>query len=62
MESEIKETIWSLKADKAPEPDGFTIKFYRDAWDIIKGDLKKILIGQEERTRFVEPPTLHFSH
>ena len=42
MESEIKETIWSLIYDKAPRPDGFTTNFYRDSWDIIKGDLKNI--------------------
>ena len=43
MEAEIKSAIWSLKADKDPGPDGFTINFYKAAWDIIKGDLKNML-------------------
>ena len=42
MESEIKAAIWSVKVDKAPGTDGFTTNFYRDSWDIIKGDLKNI--------------------
>ena len=43
MVFEIKDAIWSLQADKAPGPDGFTINFYRAAWDIIKEDLKIML-------------------
>ena len=43
MEVEIKATIWSLKVDKAPKPDGFTINFYRVSSDIIKGYLKNML-------------------
>ena len=35
-EYEIRNTFWSLHVDKAPRPDGFTINFYRAAWDIIK--------------------------
>ena len=31
MEYEIRNTIWSLHADKAPWPNGFTINFYRAA-------------------------------
>ena len=31
MEFEIKDVIWSLQADKAPGPDGFTINFYKAA-------------------------------
>ena len=29
MDFEIKDAIWSLQADKALGPNGFTIKFYR---------------------------------
>ena len=43
LEFEIKNAIWSLQADKVPRPDGFTINFYRAAWDIIKEDLKRML-------------------
>ena len=43
MEFEIKDVIWSLQADKALGPNGFTIDLYRASWDIIKEDLKKML-------------------
>ena len=43
LESEIKDSIWPLQADKEPGLDGFTINFYRAAWDIMKGDLKIML-------------------
>ena len=41
MEYEIRNAIWSLHADKAARPHGFTINFYRAALDIIKEDLRK---------------------
>jgi hypothetical protein len=37
-EEEVWNTIKSLPADKAPGPDGFTGRFYKIAWPIIKGD------------------------
>jgi hypothetical protein len=36
-EEEVWDTIKSLPADKAPGPDGFTGRFYKIAWSIIKG-------------------------
>ena len=36
MDFDIKDAIWSLQSDKAPRPDGFTINFYIESWDIIK--------------------------
>ena len=41
--TEIIEAIWTLNPDKSPGPNGFTINFYRAAWDIIKEYLKKML-------------------
>jgi hypothetical protein len=38
-EEEVWSTIKSLPADKAPGPDGFTGRFYKACWDIIKGDI-----------------------
>lgn len=35
-EEEIWEVIKALPADRAPGPDGFTGKFYKSAWPIIK--------------------------
>jgi len=38
-EAEVWATIRELPLDRAPGPDGFTGRFYRDAWDIIKDDI-----------------------
>lgn len=39
-EEEIKEAISYLAADKAQEPDGFTMAFFQEFWEIVKSDLK----------------------
>lgn len=39
---EIFNAIMSLKGDKAPSLDGFSISFFQKSWDIIKGDLIKV--------------------
>jgi len=38
-EDEVWRTISSLPSNKAPGPDGFTGKFYKVCWPIIKADL-----------------------
>ena len=50
-ENEIIEAIWTLHPDKSLGPNGFTINFYRDAWDIIKEDLKKMLNWTQKKKR-----------
>lgn len=42
-EEEIKVAIWGLHPDKAPGPDGFTIAYYRQHWQIIKKDLVRMI-------------------
>jgi hypothetical protein len=42
-EEEIWSTIKSLPPDKAPGPDGFTGRFYRAAWQIIKVDFMAVV-------------------
>jgi hypothetical protein len=44
-EEEIANVIWSMEADKAPGPDGFTIHFYKSCWHIIKDDLHRMISG-----------------
>jgi hypothetical protein len=36
---EINSAVLSLPIDKAPGPDGYTGRFYKCCWDIIKWDL-----------------------
>ena len=43
LEQEISDAMWTLQLDRASGPDGFTIKFYRAVWDIIKVDLRRML-------------------
>ena len=38
-EEEVKHAVFDMKIDSAPDPDGFSISFYRGCWDTIKGDL-----------------------
>jgi hypothetical protein len=38
-EEEVWATIKDMPLDKAPGPDGFTGRFYKTCWNIIKGDL-----------------------
>ena len=61
MEYEIKAAIWSLQANKALGPDGFTINFYREAWDTIKEDMKRMLNWMRRKDKVGGPPTLPFS-
>ncbi|GAA0156654.1 hypothetical protein LIER_14097 [Lithospermum erythrorhizon] len=35
-EKEIEDTMLRMKKGKAPSPDGFTSKFYRDSWQTVK--------------------------
>lgn len=37
-EAEIKNVLFSMPANKAPGPDGFSAEFYRASWPIIKQD------------------------
>jgi hypothetical protein len=36
---EIKEEMFQMEHNKAPDPDGFPIEFYQVFWEIIKEDL-----------------------
>jgi hypothetical protein len=40
---EVQDTIASLPNDKAPSPDGFTGRFYKSVWHIIKTDIMAAL-------------------
>jgi hypothetical protein len=50
-EEEITNIIWSMEADKAPGPDGFSIHFYKSCWHIIKEDLLKMIRGSMKKAK-----------
>jgi hypothetical protein len=41
---EVRSTIASLPLDKVPGLDGYTVRFYKDRWLIIKADIMAGLI------------------
>lgn len=41
-EDEMKEAVFPLAADKDLGPNGFTMAFFQDCWDIVKTDLKDL--------------------
>ena len=54
-EEEIWATIQSLPADRAPGPDGFTGRFYKTCWPIIKTDfITAIVFLQQGDARKLE--------
>ena len=43
-EDEVWESIKTLPKDKAPGPDGYTGRFYKECWSIIKADVMAVII------------------
>jgi len=57
---EIKEALFSISADKAPGPDGFSASFFHAYWDIIEAD-----VSRDIRSFFVDSclsPRLNETH
>jgi hypothetical protein len=42
-ENEVLESIMQLPSDKAPGPDGYTCRFYKVCWPIIKRDVMAVI-------------------
>ena len=40
---EIKQAVWDCGSDKSPGPDGFSFKFFKRYWDIIKEDVLNLV-------------------
>jgi hypothetical protein len=43
-EEEVRETVFQIEHNKAPDPDGFLAEFYQACWDIVKSDLMTLFI------------------
>lgn len=47
-EEEVWQTIKSLPADKALGPDGYTSRFYKSCWPLIKADFMAAIITLQQ--------------
>ncbi|XP_074277814.1 uncharacterized protein LOC141601429 [Silene latifolia] len=41
---EIKVIIFNIPNDKAPSPDGYSSKFYKDSWDIVRKEVSSAVL------------------
>jgi hypothetical protein len=53
-EKEVLEVIKGMNRDKASGPDGFSIAFYQDCWDVIKIDLMGVFQDFHTHSKFVK--------
>jgi len=53
-ENEVLEVVKAMNHDKAPDPDGFTLAFLQDCWDVIKSDLMGVFQDFYTHIKFVK--------
>ncbi|XP_062170551.1 uncharacterized protein LOC133876290 [Alnus glutinosa] len=53
-EMEVLEVVKRLNRDKARGPDGFTLAFFQDCWDVIKSDLMGVFQDFHTHSKFVK--------
>jgi hypothetical protein len=53
-EREVREAINSMDRDKAPGPDGFSLAFFQDCWEVIKGDFMAVFEDFHSYGKFVK--------
>lgn len=53
-ENEVLEVVKGMNRDNALGPDGFTLVFLQDCWDVIKSDLKGVFQDFYTHSKFVK--------
>jgi hypothetical protein len=53
-EKEVREVIKGMDRDKAPGPDGFSMAFFQDCWEVIKEDVMAVFEEFYTRGKFVK--------
>jgi hypothetical protein len=53
-ENEVLEVVKGMNRDKASGPDGFTLAFFQDCWDVIKSDLMGVFQDFYTHSKFVK--------
>ena len=53
-EREVREVIKGMDRDKALGPDGFSLAFYQDCWEVVKGDFMVVFVDFHSQGKFVK--------
>jgi hypothetical protein len=53
-EREVREVILGMDRDKAPGPDGFSLAFFQDCWEVVKGDFIAVFADFHSHGKFVK--------
>jgi hypothetical protein len=53
-EREVREVILGMDRDKAPGPDGFSLAFFQDCWEVVKGDFMAVFADFHSHGKFVK--------
>ena len=53
-EREVREVIKGMNRDKAPGPDGFSLAFFQDCWEVDKEDFMAVFDEFYARGKFVK--------
>jgi hypothetical protein len=54
MLQEAREVINGMDMDKALSSDGFSLAFYRDCWEVVKGDFMAVFADFHSQGKFVK--------
>jgi hypothetical protein len=41
-EEEVRNVVSAMEGDKAPGPDGFSMAFFKECWDVLRGDIMEV--------------------
>jgi len=41
-EEEVRNVVSTMDGDKAPGPDGFSMAFFKECWDVLRGDIMEV--------------------
>ncbi|XP_058773250.1 uncharacterized protein LOC131647368 [Vicia villosa] len=59
-EEEIKEAVWSCDGNKSPDPDGFTLEFFKRNWEVLKEDVFLFVKDFYEKAKLTKACTSSF--
>jgi hypothetical protein len=51
-EEEVRNVVFAMKGDKAPGPDGFTMAFFQDCWEVVRLDIMEVFSDFHAREVF----------